>query len=917
MKTRLIVIILTLLFSFSTELPARIINIPEDQETIQAGIDASEDGDTVLVQPGTYVENIDFNGNNIVVASLMLTTDDEAYIDSTIIDGDANGHSVVVFRDMRRTTSHLTGFTIRNGSTDYGGGVYIRTSDPTLSYLKVIDNEVTNNGGGIYCTYVAEPVITNTLIHNNSANCGGGLATHDAASPTVENTVISGNFAASEGGGIRCLAAALIMDNVNLIDNETDGYGGGVHCSRATDRIVYEKGIVSGNQASLAAGIYGDHSEIELFKISVANNGNERCHNAMDFSTGSILIVSCTIVDNTECIIGIVSDDSFQMVNCIVRGHEEQELDIGDESSVSYCDIEGGYEGDGNIDEDPLFIDAENGDYHLSGDSPCIDSGDPESPRNPDSTRADMGAFFFYQGGFLFGQVLDASDRSPIDDAFVKTTFCDTVFTAEDGRWTIEHVPVGDFEITSGKAGFIDSTLIEFTVEQFDTLEINFRLLHAEFDISEGDFEEFLEPDSAVQLDFQLVNRGNGTLEWCTERKLTGEFANEPWELRRSYEIGEIVDSRRLQGVAFVDDHFYVSARLDEPPNMIYVFNRDGEHVRSFEQCGESPSGMRDLAWDGELLWGSGERNIYGFTPDGEACDTIVGRPSVCSAIAYDYDREWIWVSSITSDIYAYDRAGNLQATLDRKRFRIYGFFYDSDDPDGYQLFILSNDGDHIIRINKMNVETGDTIFVKQLGEEDNARLNGAFIVDGFDPLSSVFLSIQRTDPDVLTVFHLESNVSWMALNHNEGQLHPERQAELTLTLNATDLIPTLYEGELLFNHNAQGGQTHLPVVLTVVDPNYLSENLAGSPSEFGIIGTCPNPFNSSIRISYSLESNGQGSLRLYDISGRNIATLVRGVLPAGNRETTYDASSLPSGLYILKLETKNSANVRKVICIK
>ena len=75
---------------------ATTINIPADYSTIQAGIDASSDGDTVLVAEGTYVENINYNGKNIVVGSLYLTTSDTSYISSTIIDGDQAG-SVVTF----------------------------------------------------------------------------------------------------------------------------------------------------------------------------------------------------------------------------------------------------------------------------------------------------------------------------------------------------------------------------------------------------------------------------------------------------------------------------------------------------------------------------------------------------------------------------------------------------------------------------------------------------------------------------------------------------------------------------------------------------------------------------------------------------------------------------------------------------
>ena len=80
-----ILIILSILLT--GQLQGNIIDVPEDHETIQGGIDASEDGDTVLVQPGTYEVNIDFDGHEIVVGSLFITTGEEAYIDSTIIDG--------------------------------------------------------------------------------------------------------------------------------------------------------------------------------------------------------------------------------------------------------------------------------------------------------------------------------------------------------------------------------------------------------------------------------------------------------------------------------------------------------------------------------------------------------------------------------------------------------------------------------------------------------------------------------------------------------------------------------------------------------------------------------------------------------------------------------------------------------------
>ena len=157
--------------------------------TIQEGINAAVNGDTILVYPSTYYENINYNGKNITVASKYITTQDNYYIDSTIIDGNQNG-SVVAFNSSEDTTAVVCGFTIQNGS----GTLYQH------EYLC---------GGGVYCNN-ANPVVTNCIITNNSAHWGGGIQCF-SSNITLKNVNINNNHAITIGGGL-CL-----RDNSTII----------------------------------------------------------------------------------------------------------------------------------------------------------------------------------------------------------------------------------------------------------------------------------------------------------------------------------------------------------------------------------------------------------------------------------------------------------------------------------------------------------------------------------------------------------------------------------------------------------------------------------------------------------------------------------------------------------------------------
>ena len=311
------------------------------------------------MQPGTYVENINYNGKNITVASLFLTTQDTSYISQTIIDGNQNG-SVVTFDSGEDSTAILSGFKVTNGYD--------------------------NAGGGIRCC-ASSPCINNLIVINNSADWGGGIYFQDS-NASLTNMIISSNSVLHSGGGIDIYTASPNFINVSIINNSAYNFGGGIYFElQSNSNLSYV--LIADNTAFIGGGIRCWGSTPTITNSSIISNNS-------DFGGG----LSC-------------NDSNPHFENSIFWNDFPEEIFFEDGSqntiTISYSDIQGGEAGieinnngivnwqEGNLNADPLFLDAANGDYHLTENSPCIDAGDPNSPFDPDGTISDMGAFYYDQ----------------------------------------------------------------------------------------------------------------------------------------------------------------------------------------------------------------------------------------------------------------------------------------------------------------------------------------------------------------------------------------------------------------------------------------------------------------------------------------------------------------------------------------
>ena len=178
---RVMLIASTLLSAASVR--ADEIVVPDDYFNVIAAVEAAQDGDVVLVRPGTYFGSVNFAGKAITVRS----TDGP---EVTILDAVNYNNSVVLFSNGEGRDSVIEGFELRNGSGScelffcYGGGVFCNETSPTIRNCIIRDNEAAFDGGGLYARR-GSPLIEDCVFEGNAASWYRGGAIYVVDSPAL------------------------------------------------------------------------------------------------------------------------------------------------------------------------------------------------------------------------------------------------------------------------------------------------------------------------------------------------------------------------------------------------------------------------------------------------------------------------------------------------------------------------------------------------------------------------------------------------------------------------------------------------------------------------------------------------------------------------------------------------------------
>lgn len=1023
---------------------ALVLNVPDDFDTIQEAIDEANDGDVVLVQPGEYVENLRFE-SNITLGSRYISTGDDEFIESTVIDGDGEGRVMVIVGDI--PDALVSGFTIQNGDDNLGGGIACSETNVMLTNL-VIQNNHASHGGGVY-------------IRNNDDN-------HFENGPSLKHIKVVNNEADEEGGGIYLVKhpdhnEETIIIDVQIIDNQCQEYGGGI--SMAWSNAILQDVVISNNSSTTGGGISMLWSDPRLSRVLFIEN-----------SSGSVLrlwqsnpnLSNVTIASNNGnengSVIWFGRDSHLEVTNSIIWGNEPSNFISWAESnsiSVRYSDIENGEDayngggevewGEGNINTDPLFNNPDEEEYTLADNSPCIDAGDPEATRDADGTVVDMGAFHKQQKFDYKRLFMVPDDYQTIQEAIDVTQWGDSVLV-RPGRYE-ENLNLSGHSIFLGSMfaithdpAYIDSTIIDgggndvvvkYARGEAGTL-FGFRLENGRSREGGGIFIY----NSSPNIEYCMItgnsseDGGGGVFSYggatdFTNCTISGNQADES--------AGGI----HLENGAWI--HIENSIIWGNEPEEV-EFSSDGDANTVFFDYSLIANGQDGIItnFNGEVRWREGnivqnpqfedgENGVYYLTENSPCIDVGApgtpvdpdGTPADIGAYYFDHGGEFIefsiglsvgWnvisspvhppILSMETIFSQIIQDGNLVIvkSMEGRFFRPDQEFNNINGWDvRYGYWVKVNEADELIISNRLvqednpiPLEDGWSIvsyFPQQQIEVSEATIGiidelkivkdfqGRFYLPehGFsnmDPLREGLGYQLKVLDDIELI--------WNTDGEELDQIYVEYRSEVVQPSHYSPTAATPYNMSILFSEMATSiksaeigafdsnglcvgaavinqdgktglalwgddpstksveglrlgdrpiykvwldGQEHIVEMDWIIgDGKYQTDGYAVGnllieavvPHEFALNAPYPNPFNSTVRMSFSLPEVYHITLSVYDISGRMVSRNEHYYPEAGNYQFAINAQNWSSGIYFAELKAGvSNIRMRKLVLVK
>jgi hypothetical protein len=378
------------------------------------------------------------------------------------LNNDENSYHVVTGSGTS-DTAVLDGFTITAGNADgpadpanVGGGMFNDAGSPTITSCTFRGN-IAVTGGGMRNDGAGPTVLECLFLENRGSSTGGAIA-NVLSSPRVEACVFSDN-SAQTGGAIVNGAGSLTVVDCTFSANAADG-AGGVMWNVNITVVTVVNCVFLNNTAGAHGGVMRNQDTSVTRVVNCLFGGNAAPSGAVMYGIGGCTVhaANCIFADNEATIEGgALRNDggSHTIFNGILWGNvPDQIADIAQNTTVKFSDVEGGWPGTGNINDDPLFVDPANDDYRHSAGSPCIDAGNNWGV-SPDSADLDGNGDF----DELTPLDLDGDPRFA-DDPATGDTGCGIPVVVDMGAYEYQGVPFGPVKLgdidADGSVGVLD-----------------------------------------------------------------------------------------------------------------------------------------------------------------------------------------------------------------------------------------------------------------------------------------------------------------------------------------------------------------------------------------------------------------------------------------------------------------------------
>jgi len=521
--------------------------------------------------------------------------------------------------------------------------------------------------------------------------------------------------------------------------------------------------------------------------------------------------------------------------------------------------------------------------------------------------------------GGIAGRVLELGNDDVVPAAELRLTPFNVLAVSNDeGAFFFDGIPErGNYSIVISAEGYHSLQRDGINVIDDEVTEIDFRMAYSLLEPSEDSIVIEIGEGEDRETSLTITNTGTGNLSWSSW--LTDDYDFELYEMINNEDLSLELDDVTINGVVLIGEYYYVTGGNNfSDPNYVYKIDRESGRLEDSFAQPTAGIGFHDLATDGEYIYGSASSIIYQMNLDGEIVREIEGPYNPNVALALDNDGN-IWVAYNNGALIKIDMDGNVLQEIQNDEM-VRALAWSPVDEFGFNLKMMVLGDNNVPTLYQANPETGDVTFAIEFPvvEDGETPADALFITNQYNPPAWSIVGMVKSDIlRYLRVWHLHYDADWISTAPEAGGIEPDNSEEIMITISSENLDPgTILTATLGLENNGREPLIEIPITLEV-EVSVDSEDNSIIPTEFGIVGAYPNPFNAFTKINFDITVSGHVTASVYDLQGRNILTIIDTNMQAGSHSALIDGNLLSTGVYIVKLISGGDIATQKIVLIK